>query len=172
MPCWPDVWNRIAGLRSLAEPAIVLIVIALLLLAPGVKWRWLRIVSRIAGALAALFVLVVAGFAVLLNSGNPRPQHRTLNSPTGLHQATLIYEGGLLGRDSTKVELTKKGCCEHFTAYRYDGPSELSGTTLLWLDDSHLQIQYRSDRNRYQLCETKVADVTIICAPLMTREKP
>jgi hypothetical protein len=77
-----------------------------------------------------------------------------------------MYASGFLGRDFSSVELTKKGFCKHFTAYKYDGPSDLTGTTLIWLDDSHLQIQYHADPSRYQHCETRAADITITCTPL------
>ena len=166
MPCWPDLWNTILGLRWFAWPALILAVIVLLVWAPAIRWRWLRIALRILGGSAALCILAVIGFAVALNAGDPKPQYRAVSSPNGLHQATLTYQAGFLGRDFSSVEVTKKGCCQHFTAYEYDGPSDLDSTTLGWLDDSHLQIGYRPDPYRYQHCETRVADVIVACTSL------
>jgi hypothetical protein len=163
MPCWPDLWSR---LRWMAGPALVLAVIVLLVWAPAVKWRWLRIVLRVFGGMAALCALVAVGLGMALNWGNPKPQYRTVTSPNGSHDATLTYDAGFLGRDFSSVEITKKSCCQHFTAYEYDGPSDLKSTTMVWVDDSHLQIEYPADPDRYQHCESRVADVTVICIPL------
>lgn len=161
MACWPDLWSRISGL---ALPGLVLVVIVLLLWAPAIRWRWLRILLRIVGGGSAALLVLVASVAFLLSG--PKPKYRALDSPNGLNRATLMYASGFLGRDFSSVELTKKGFCKHFTAYKYDGPSDLTGTTLIWLDDSHLQIQYHADPSRYQHCETRAADITITCTPL------
>jgi hypothetical protein len=161
MPCWSDLWSRILGL---ALPGLVLVVIVLLLWAPAIRWRWLRILLRIVGGSAALFVLVGASIGLLL-SGDPKPHYRTLDSPNALNRATLMYESGFLGRDFSSIELTKKGFCKHFTAYEYAGPSDLTVTTLIWLDDSHLQIEYHADPDRYRHCEARVGDIIITCTP-------
>lgn len=163
MPCWPDLWSRILGLRWMAWPAPVVAVIVLLIWAPGVRWRWLRIVLRVVGGTAALCMLVIVGLGMALDSGNPKAQTHTVTSPNGSHDATLTFEAGFLGRDFSRVEITKRGCCQHFTAYEYAGPSDSQGTTVAWVDDAHLQIEYRADPNRYQHCESHVADVSIIC---------
>jgi|SRR5580700_5788033 hypothetical protein len=113
MPCWPDLWGRILGL---AVPGLVLVVIVLLLWAPAIKLRWLRILLRTVGGAATLFVLVAASIGLLL-SGYPKPEYLILDSPTELNRATLIYESGFLGRDFSSVELTNKGFCKQFTAY-------------------------------------------------------
>jgi hypothetical protein len=162
MFCWADLWSRILALRW---PALVLAVVVLLIWAPAVRWRWLRIVLRVLGGMAALYILMVVGIGMALN-GNSKPQYRTVMSPKGSHEATLKYEGGFLGRDFSSVEIKRQDCCQRFTAYEYEGPSDLTGTSLLWLDESHLQIQYHADPNRYQRCKTRVADVVITCAPL------
>ena len=163
MACWPDLWSRISGL---ALPGLVLVVIVLLLWAPAIGWRWLRIVLRMVGGAAALLVLVLVSIGWLFSS---KPEYRTLDSPNGLNRATLEYESGFMGRDFSSVALTKSGFCKHFTAYEYDGPSNLRSTTLNWLDDAHLQIQYHADPNRYQHCETRVADINITCTPLKAK---
>ena len=167
MPCWPDLWEATLKLRWLAEPVAILLVIALMLWAPLIRWLWLRVLLRIIGGSAALFIIFIVGFAMLLNPG--KSQYRTASSPDGSHQAVLMYEAGFLGRDFSSVKITKKGCCKHFTAYEYAGPSNITGTTVTWLDGSHLQIQFYADHDRYQRCETRIADITIDCVPLSPR---
>lgn len=154
------------NLHWIVAPLLALTIVALMLWAPGIKWLWLRVLIRTVGGLAGLFIFAVVGFGALLVSGGPKPQYRTVYSPAGLHQATLRYQAGFLGRDSTTVKVKNRSCCQHFTAYVYDGPSNITGTTMTWLDDSHLQIQFRTDPDRYQRCNPKVADVIIICKPL------
>jgi hypothetical protein len=164
MPCWPDVWSRMLVLRW---PALGLAVIVLLIWAPAVRWRWLRIGFRVLGGTVVFFVLIVVGVGTILTN-NPKPQYRTVTSPNGSHEATLMYQAGFLGRDFSSVEVTKRGCCQHFTAYEYDGPSDLQSTIMVWRDDSNLQIEYHRDSSRYQRCVTRVADVTITCTPHAT----
>src|ERR1022692_3091354 len=165
MPCWiVDLWRAIAW--WLAGPIPILIVIVLMLWAPGVKRQWLKIVLRIGGGLAASFLVAVVGLGLLFSSGDPKPQYRTTDSPSGLHRATLMYQAGFLGRDISEVEITTKNSCKRLTAYVYDSPSDLTSTAVTWLDDSHLQIKYRLDRDRYQHCEAQVADVRVACTPL------
>lgn len=166
MPCWPDVWSRLLLFRWLAAPFLIIVVIVLMLWAPKVKWLWLRVILRIVGGCAALFALAVVGLAALLVSGDPKPQYRVSNSPTSLHKATLTYQAGFLGRDSSVVTIVNKGCCQHFKAYEYAGPSDVNSTKMIWLDDSHLEIQYYFDPRRFQKCEKSIPSVTIICAPV------
>lgn len=167
MPCWPDVREALLPwlVGPFKEVTIILVVVGLMLWAPRIRWLWLRVTLRVIGGAVALFVFVVVIFALLLNSGNTKPIYRTESSPTGLHQATFMYEGGFLGRDFTNVRITTKGCCQHFTAYEYWGPSDGTGTELTWIDDSHLQIEYHSDPKRTQNCNTQAGDVIIICRP-------
>lgn len=162
MPCWPDLWRRMSEFQW---PALVLVFIVLLIWAPAVRWGWLRIALRVLGGTAALCVLAVVGIGTALN-GNTKPQYRTVYSPNGSHRATLMYEAGFLGRDISSIEITKRGSCQRFTAYQHDGPADLQGETMVWLDESHLQIKYRSDPGRHQRCQTRVADVTITCTPI------
>ena len=102
MPCGPDLWSRASGL---ALPCLVLVVIVVLLWAPAVGWRWLRIVLRMVGGAAAILVLVLVSIGWLFSG---KPEYRTLDSPNGLNRATLEYESGFLGRDFSSVALTKK----------------------------------------------------------------
>ena len=89
MPCWPDLWNEILRLKWLFGLLFVLVLLALMLWAPGIKWRWLRMSLRIVGGVAAAIIVPVVGFALLLRLDDPKPQYRTVSSPSGLHQATL-----------------------------------------------------------------------------------
>jgi hypothetical protein len=169
MPCWPDIWSRVV---YEAGPVSFLVVTALMLWAPAIRWRWLRILLRCVGGAAAFYVLLIVSFGMFLNSGVPKPQYRTLKSPNGLHQATLMYSAGFLGRDFSSVTLTNSACCKHFTVYEYEGPSDLTGTAIVWLDDSHFQIQYHTDHDRYQHCETWVSDIIIICKDFTELSEP
>jgi hypothetical protein len=162
---WPEFWCTILELRWLVWPAAVLAIVVLLLWAPGVKRRWLQIVLRVVGGTAVACILIVVAIGVAFNSGSPETQSRTVSSPSGSHHATLTYDVGFLGRDFSVVTVTKNGCCQHFAAYEYAGPSNLQSTTMLWLDETHLQIEYRADPHRYQRCSGWVADVTITCVP-------
>jgi len=166
MPCWPGLWSRIVVLRWLVWPAVVLAIIVVLIWAPGIKRRWLQIVLRVLGGAAVACILVVVAIGVALSSGGPKTQYRTVTSPSGSHHATLTYDAGFLGRDFSVVTVTKNGGCQQFTAYEYEGPSDLQSTTMLWLDETHLRVEYRADPDRYQQCKSRVADVTITCAPL------
>ena len=171
MPCWPDLWNKIRWLQWLIEPAFILIVSALLIWAPGIRRRWLRALSRAVGASAALFVLGIACFGMLLTSGDPMPQYRTLDSPHGLNEARLMYqEGGVLSGNSSRVDLSQKGHCGHWAAFEYAAPVDVTSTTMLWLDDWHLQIQYHSDHVNSPNCQVHVADVIVTCIPAKERD--
>jgi hypothetical protein len=97
--------------------------------------------------------------------GKSKASTSTVASPNGSHDAKLTYKAGFLGRDFSMVEITKKGCCQHFRAYTYAGPSDLDSTTVIWVDDSHLRIKYTLDPDRNQHCESHVTDVTVICEP-------
>lgn len=168
MPCWVvDWWRGIAW--WLVGPIPVLIIIVLMLWAPLVRWQWLKILLRVIGGLAAAFLAVFIGLGLLFTSGDPKPQYQTIDSPSGLHRATLIYQAGFLGRDSSEVEVTTKNSCKRLTAYSYEGPSDISGTTVTWMDDSHLQIKYQLDRDRYQRCETQIGGVKVTCIPLQPK---
>jgi hypothetical protein len=119
-----------------------------------------------------LFALAIVSFGLLLNSGAPKPEYRTVKSPNGLNEVTLMYSAGFLGRDFTSIQLKSNKCCKHFTVYVYEGPSGLTGTGMVWLDDSHVQIQYHTDHNRYQHCESLVAGITIFCKDFRDLPEP
>lgn len=159
-----DLWRALAW--WLAGPLHVLALLVLMLWAPRVKRRWLKTLLRTGGGLAASFLVAIFGLGVLFSAGDPRPQYRSTDSPSGLHRATLMCQAGFLGRDVSEVKITTKNSCKRLIAYGYDGPSDLTSTQVTWLDDFHLQIKYRLDRDRYQHCEAQVADVSVACTPL------
>jgi hypothetical protein len=116
---------------------------------------------------AADLAMVVVGFGLLFSLGDPKPQYQIFDSPNGLHRATLTYQAGFLGRDFSIVEVTNKNKCKRHKAYVYDGPSDLTRTTVAWVDDSHLLIKYHPDHeNRYQHCENQAAGVMVACIPV------
>jgi hypothetical protein len=81
-----------------------------------------------------------------------------------VYRATVRYQAGFLGRDYTTVKVTKTDCCTHHMAYECAGPAEPNSTILSWIDDSHLQIEYRADPGLlHQHCETHVEKITIVC---------
>jgi glucan phosphoethanolaminetransferase (alkaline phosphatase superfamily) len=104
MPCWPDLWNEILRLRFLIGVLFALVLLIFMLWAPRIKWRWLRISLRVVAGVAAILIVPVAGLALLFVATDAKPEYRTVNSPTGLHQATLMYHAGFLGRDFPKSE--------------------------------------------------------------------
>lgn len=120
---------------------------------------------RFIGGATVFCVLAIVSIGLMLNAGNPNSQHRTVVSPNESHDAKLTYQAGFLGRDFSIVEVTKKGYCQHFTAYEYAGPSDLESTTVIWVDDTHLRIKYSLDPDGIQRCESHVTDVTVICEP-------
>jgi hypothetical protein len=159
-------------LWAIGETLTLLATAALLVWAPGVRWRWARILLRtIAGLIGGYIVLILGyfivalGFGVLLASSAPAPEYRQIPSPSGVRTATLTYSAGFLGRDFTSVEISNRGDRERFTAYEYAGPSDVNETTLTWRDDSHLEIGYYADPNRAQRCEAQVANVAVTCIP-------
>jgi hypothetical protein len=166
MPCWPDLWREALSLWRLYVLILFLAVIALMLWAPRVRWFWVRVLLRLIGGAAALLVLVVFGFVALISSKDPKPEYRTVTSPSGSHQAILKYQSGWLAMDTTRVSLTNKGCCQHFIVFEYDGASDPSAVTMTWIDESHLRITYYSDPREYRRCVSQVRGVSIVCNPV------
>src|SRR5579875_1819921 len=139
MPCWPDLWREVIGLWRFYLLVLIFALIALMIWAPLIKWLWLRVILRVAGGAAGLFLLVVLGFVALIASKDPRPQYRRVASSTGLHQAILKYQSGWLAMDTTVVMVTSKGCCRHYPVFEYFGASDPSAVKLTWADDSDLR---------------------------------
>jgi hypothetical protein len=166
MPCWPDLWREVLGLWRIYLLVLIFATIGLMLWAPGIKWFWVRVVLRIVGGAAGLFVLALMGLIASLASHDPKPEYRTVASPNGTHQVILKYQSGWLAMDTTRVSVTSKGCCQHLTVFEYDGSSDTSAVMLNWLDDSHLRIAYYSDPREYQRCVARIKDVSVTCVPL------
>jgi hypothetical protein len=172
MPCWPDVWEHIESLGPMIGGFVLLVaytaLVALLLWAPRLRKRWIRITSRLLGAAGLVPLIVVIPGIVLglaLNAGNPSAKTRVTQSPDG-QQAKLSYSAGFLGRDYTEVTLKHIGCCRHITVFSHSGPSWFDDPKLEWRDNHHLHITYHARLGDPQHCENKVGDITITCASL------
>lgn len=172
MPCWPDVWEHIKSLGPQIGGFVLIVAytvcIALLLRAPRMNRRWLRLTSRLVGAVG--LVPLVVGipailFALALIAGDPPVKTRVVQSQDG-QQAELSYRAGFLGRDFTKVTLKHPGCCRHIRVFSHSGPSWFDDLKLEWRDNHHLQITYHSRLGDPQDCEEKVGAIAITCASL------
>jgi predicted membrane protein len=142
-----------------------LMIVALLLWAPKVRTRALRIASRIFGVivlLPLLFVVPVTFFGFLLASGNPPAQYRVVSSAHG-QEATLIYQAGFLGRDFTEVKVKRTECCQHVRVFSHSGPSGFDDPQIEWLDDRHLRVKYHTRVNDRQHCERMVGEIQVDC---------
>ena len=172
MPCWPDIWELIKqeiprfGFFASAIACVALVV--LLLWAPKLRKRWLRIASRVLGVAAAvpLAILVPAFFlGLLLSSGDPPPVYRTVRSQNG-QEARVRYNGGFLGRDYTEVALKSPSCCRHTRVFSHAGPSSLEDVQIEWVDNEHLHLSYHARPADPVGCKGKVGEVTIVCTSL------
>jgi hypothetical protein len=169
MPCWPDIWDWIEhALPLLGDFALLLLysaLVVLLLWAPTVRRRQLRISFRVLGAIGLVplaFVLVMLFVGIALNWSDP--EIRVTKSMDG-HQATLSYKAGFLGRDYTEITLQQPNCCRHTTVFYHFGPSSLEDTKLEWLDNRHLQITYHTRPDDLQHCDKQVGPVSVACSP-------
>jgi hypothetical protein len=173
MPCWPDLWERLKEssqwVRVLAVPLLYTGLVVLLLWAPKVRRRKLRVATRALGAVAALPVLVILPaslFGRLLASGNPPTESRVFDLVSG-PQAKLSYNAGFLGRDYTEVTLKQPGCCRHVKVFWHMGPTTLDDTKVRWLDRQHLRITYHARTGDPAHCEQRVGEVSITCTALL-----
>jgi hypothetical protein len=125
--------------------------------------RWLTICTRIAGAVLLLpFVVVLLVLLLMLVGDHPRP--RVLVSADSQHIAEYSYEAGFLGRDSTVVTVRKKWSIFPDVAYQYQGPSDWTGTEVLWMTNDRLLVRYSLDeKGRFQQCNGKAAGVSVQC---------
>ncbi len=169
MLCWPDVWDQIKNFGPMMSGFVLLlgyaVLVALLLWAPMLRKRWLRMTSRLLGV-AGLVPLVVAIVAILLgialNAGNPPAKIRVTRSTDG-QEAKLTYRAGFLGRDHTDVTLKRNGCCRHTTVFSHSGPSWFDDPKVEWLGNHHLYITYHSRPDDPQQCDGKAGEITITC---------
>ena len=172
MPCWPDIWERakqlLPFLGLLASVIVYIALVALLLWAPKLRKRWLRIASRVLGVAAIIpgaVILPAFLFGLALASGNPATQIRTVISGDG-QEARVRYDAGFLGRDYTAVDLKLTGCCRHTTVFWHGGPSTLDDVKIEWLDNRHLSLTYHARSSDQQHCEQRVREITIVCKSL------
>jgi hypothetical protein len=178
MPCWPDVWEHAKEiLPKIGVVAVLLVfavIIAILFWAPLLQKRWLRVSSRILGAVMLLpFLMLVASliFGFMLAGGNPPAQSRTARSSDG-DEATVEYYGGFLGRDFTSVTLKRLHQCPHVRVFWLQGSSFFDDVQLVWLDNRHLQISYHASRDDSQHCENRAGEITISCLSQPWPEPP
>ena len=172
MPCWPDIWEHLK--QELPRVAVFvaaigyLALVVILFWAPKLHRRSLRIASRVL-AVAATVPLAILGpaflFGILLVSGDPPPAHRIARSQNG-QEATLIYQGGFLGRDYTEVTLKFPDCCRHNTIFWHAGPSFVDDVQVSWVDNHRIHLTYHARSTDPVHCEKEVREVTIECTTL------
>lgn len=144
---------------------VYITVVVFLLWAPKIRKRWLLVTSRILGVVAGVplvFVLTTVLFGLLLASGNPPTQSRSVWSADG-QEAKLSYDGGFLGRDYTEVRLKRTGCCRHIGVFWHAGPSWFDDPKIEWLDNRHLRITYHTRTDDPQHCEQQAGDIAVAC---------
>lgn len=172
MPCWPDILEQ--AKRELPRIAFFtsaigyLSIVALLLWAPKLHRRWVRIASRILGVLAGIPLVVLAPalfFGILLASGNPPTVSRSVYSPGG-QEARVSYNGGFLGRDYTEVAVRSTSSCRHKTVFWHHGPSDPEDVQIDWVDNKHLHLSYHARPDDPVHCEPSLGEVMIVCTPL------
>jgi hypothetical protein len=172
MPCWPDVWERTKHLLPLLGGLGAVLaygaVVTLLLWAPTLRKRWLRIASRILGVAAVVPLAIglpAIVFGLALATGNPPTKTRIVRSQDG-QEARLSYDAGFLGRDYTEVALKRTADCRHIAVFWHAGPSSLDDMNIAWLDERHLSLTYHARPSDPQHCEQRVGEVTVVCTSL------
>jgi hypothetical protein len=163
MFCWHDFadWLNLNLLWFCIFAFIV--VVALMVWAPLLRPRWLKFSVRGVGIVIGLLVVVPLAIIVVWASADPRPETTIVKSGTGLREARLWYEPGLLGRDSTEVKIKSSSCCGHYTAFWYYGPGFFNATKVRWIDESHLEIRYKAQPNHASECKSRIGDVAVVC---------
>ncbi len=168
-PCWADVRESIVHFPWQFWGWIIVppLLAGFLLWAPGISRLWLRNTIRfVGGMLAACYAVMglpMLIFGSMLATGDPAPQYQTLTSPKGTYEARLMYQGGFLGRDFSAATIKTKDCCRRQTVFEYAGPSYMKTMHMRWLDDTHLQITYSADADRYQTCREHLGALLIEC---------
>lgn len=124
---------------------------------------WVRLCTRIAGALLVLPLGAALLLLLLMVVRNTRP--RVLVSPDSQHVAEYSYEAGFLGRDSTFVTVRKRWSIFPDVGYQYAGPSDWTDTDVRWLSNEQLLVRYRPDgEGRFQQCQARAAGIVVQCA--------
>jgi hypothetical protein len=157
------------GLRAnawLIVLAFLLCSAALLIWAPRMSKNWRRTAVRTLGSVLLGLLLAIVFFIGVAISGDPPRQHVGFTSVTGSRVALLSHSSL---RDGAATQVTVKGdsCCRRYIAYDYygDGDDYMGATSVKWLDDHHLAIQYVRDPSGVQQCHSQVGDVLILCEP-------
>ncbi len=172
MPCLPNIWERIGDelprIGMLASVIGYIALVVVLIWAPKLHRRWLRITSRVLGAAAAIPIVIMGpalALGLLFASGDPPTVTRTVRSQDG-QEARVSYDAGFLGRDYTEVALKAPCCCPHTTVFRHDGPSSIDDVQVEWVDTRHLHLTYHARSSDYVQCEPRFGEVTIVCTSL------
>ncbi len=178
MPCWPDIWEHakqvLPGVGLAVSGVALVAIVALLLWAPKLSQRWMRVTSRVIGGIgvgALVIVLPAILFGMMLANGNPPPEKRMVKATNG-DEATLIYQGGFLGRDFTEVTLKSNSCCRHIRVFSHSGPSEFDDPQLEWIGVNHLQVTYHARVSDPEYCAQQLGNISITCTKLIWPETP
>ena len=172
MLCWPEIWERTKHLLALFGGFVPILayvaLVVVLLWAPKLRKRWLRIGSRILGVVAVVplaIMLPAVLFGLALAMGNPPTETRIVPSQDG-QEARLSYNAGFLGRDYTEVALRHAGTCRHIAVFSHAGPSYFDDVKIEGVDNRHLRLTYHARPGDPQRCEQRVGEVTIVCTSL------
>jgi hypothetical protein len=144
---------------------IVLVFVSLMMIwSPRISGGWRRRTTRFVGV--ALFCMAAAtgALAALFATLDPPRQHFSAASPDGSRFA-LLSHSELRDGASTEVTVAPHGCCSRFLVYRYfgDGDDYVGPTSVRWVDDHHLTVEYVQDGTGTQRCESSVADIVVTC---------
>lgn len=169
MPCWAEVGQHFQAEapRLSVLPGFFLYgsVVVLLLRAPRVAGKRLRLTCRMAGIAGPLPLLVLfpaMRFGLLLASGDPPARTRLIASSTQ-ERATLVYQAGFVGRDYTEVRLKQPGCCQHTRVFWHSGPGDFTDPQVEWIGANRLRIRYHTRPGDPQYCAGEPGRIHIDC---------
>jgi hypothetical protein len=110
---------------------------------------------------ATTVAAVVFGFFSTLD---PPREHFVAVSPDGSRFALLSHRE-LRDGAATEVTVAPHGCCSRFIAYRYfgDGSDYAGQSSIKWIDNHHLKVEYVRDASGTQYCAASVGDIVITC---------
>lgn len=140
------------------------LVSAMMIWSPRSSKGWTRRITRFTGVIVlGIAALVAVLFGVFAGVDPPR-QHFVAMSPDGT-RAALLSHSELRDGAATEVTVAPHGCCTRFIAYRYygDGDDYTGPTSLNWVDDKHLRLEYVRDPSGIQECASKFGDIVVTC---------